>query len=444
MKYFLIALACVVVAVGGFFLIRFLQHPAQIVVESPQTPTDDLASTVWVEVVSGGVFYTAPATGATEAVVSSGDIVGTGGVLRTDTTGKAIIHFPDSSFASLDTGTRLTISETSYDPTTQSLVAKLFLSSGRVWSKIFDLATPTSAWEVKTSNAVATVRGTAFGMEYSNKTSRVLGSQHTVRVVPISKNVMTKAQVDVKEDEQVEISDAQADAIASGKVAPVSFMTPKRIDTARDMWASAGKKEEVKFETELQRLKTDGEQNPKQLRVKMRMLFEKPFREKIRTRILETQNSTTPTPSVNEPTSDNSGVKPAGTPTGTPQPTTASTTTSTTASAKIVLTTKADLSSVTAGSIVNFSAIVVRSDGSRQDVTGAAAWKVVGDIGTFPKPGTFQPSLIGAATELEKAPGAVVVSYDDPKTRTTLSAKSEIFYVQNSPNDPTAIAPLGT
>ncbi len=445
MKYVLGVAAIVIVAVVGFFGFRFLQRSSDVTIMPQQVPTDELATTVWVEVLGGKVFYASAAT-ATEVPVASGDVVQAGGTVRTDGQGKAVIHFPDSSFASLDVNTKLTLSETSYDPTTQSLVAKFFLTSGRVWSKIFDLATPTSAWEVKTANAVATVRGTAFGMEYRDKKSRVLGSQHTVRVVPVSKSVMTKAQVDVKEDEQVEITDAQADAIASGRTAPTSFVSPRRIDPAIDPWAANGKKEEARYEGELKKLKDSGVSSPKELRVKMRTLFEKQFegliKERVRAIVPTTQPSTDDSQNPTGPTGTTVQPTPSGQQSGSTGTTSTATTTPTGTAAKVVLTTKADLSSVTAGSVVNFSAVLVRPDGSRQDVTAASKWNVVGDIGSFPTPGKFQPSLTGSATELEKAPGAVVVSFDDQKTGSVLSAKSDIFYVQNSPSDPNAV-PIG-
>ena len=49
---------------------------------------------------------------------------------------------------------------------------------GQAWSKIISLATPDSVWEVRTSTAVATVRGTAFGMGTDG--NPVIGSENKV------------------------------------------------------------------------------------------------------------------------------------------------------------------------------------------------------------------------------------------------------------------------
>jgi hypothetical protein len=44
------------------------------------------------------------------------------------------------------------------------------------------LATTDSYWEVESSNAVASVRGTAFGMEYADEETEITGSENTVEV----------------------------------------------------------------------------------------------------------------------------------------------------------------------------------------------------------------------------------------------------------------------
>ena len=53
-----------------------------------------------------------------------------------------------------------------FEEKTNKLNVRLNLLWGRVWSKVITVLTPESAWEVKTTSAVAVVRGTAFGVEY--------------------------------------------------------------------------------------------------------------------------------------------------------------------------------------------------------------------------------------------------------------------------------------
>lgn len=85
---------------------------------------------------------------------------------------------------------------------------------GRVWSKVVSFVTPESLWEVRTSNAVAVVRGTAFGVEYTSSTqkrvTRIIGNERTVAVGvldPITKGVIKMDVGIIKPNTYTEIND---------------------------------------------------------------------------------------------------------------------------------------------------------------------------------------------------------------------------------------------
>ena len=161
----------------------------------------DTGALPWVEVLKPGVFSAA-------RELKTGDELRTPATIKTNSTGLANIYFPDGSVARLDSNTELVLEEGSYDGADKTLRVKMLLSVGRVWSKILELATPRSSWEVKTANAVATVRGTAFGVEYISGKTTVVGSEHSVAVANLDQNTSTillESQVMTVADGVVEV-----------------------------------------------------------------------------------------------------------------------------------------------------------------------------------------------------------------------------------------------
>ncbi len=141
--------------------------------------TDESTARPWIEVINGKVRIKAE-DGWQE--LQTGDEISNGSVISTDSTGLADIHMPDGSSVQLDSDSEITFEQADYIEDSDSLKVKIQLAAGRVWSKIIELATPESYWEVKTNNAVASVRGTAFGMEYNDEETQIIGSENTVEV----------------------------------------------------------------------------------------------------------------------------------------------------------------------------------------------------------------------------------------------------------------------
>lgn len=72
------------------------------------------------------------------------------------------IRFPDGTVMRLSEKSNLKMNEVSYNKRTEGKSVKVGLSLGKLWAKVRKLATPDSSVEVKTSNAVAGVRGTVY------------------------------------------------------------------------------------------------------------------------------------------------------------------------------------------------------------------------------------------------------------------------------------------
>ncbi len=72
------------------------------------------------------------------------------------------IRFPDGTIMRLSEKSHLKMSEVKYDKQTESKNMKVTLSLGKIWAKVKKLVTPDSSVEVRTTNAVAGVRGTVY------------------------------------------------------------------------------------------------------------------------------------------------------------------------------------------------------------------------------------------------------------------------------------------
>ncbi len=190
MKLKTLIIAVILLAIAGVFLIinRSIAPTADNiknnhVIIDETSPADEEKLTEknlpWVEVLSSLV---EKKSGEEWLELISGDQLKSGDIVKTDSSGLANIYFPDGSVIRLDSNSQIVISEADYDNNTKTLKLKIKLLAGRVWSKIFELATNESYWEVETANAVAAVRGTAFGVEYENNETVVIGWENTVEV----------------------------------------------------------------------------------------------------------------------------------------------------------------------------------------------------------------------------------------------------------------------
>src|SRR3989344_3454966 len=106
----------------------------------------------WIEVLKPGFSEISFGGAKTIRQLKTGDELQAPTIIKTNNVGLADIYFPNGSVARLDSDTELVLEQGSYSGKDKTLRVKILLSAGRVWSKIFELATPQSLWEVRTAH----------------------------------------------------------------------------------------------------------------------------------------------------------------------------------------------------------------------------------------------------------------------------------------------------
>jgi hypothetical protein len=382
-------------------------------------------ASAWVEVTKPTVTKM-DATGAT-TTLSTGDEVSAGSVISTDAKGTALVHFPDGSFAKLDPGTSLTLSAVDYDETTGASRVHLKLSAGTLWSKVLDLVGVGSSWQVETSNAVATVRGTSF-MATSNKGKTIIvGIEHAVAVAALRKDTHEPlpAETSVTANAELTVDDVNLAGLASGS-SKLSTTTVSA-DIVKGAAYAAFIEREKQFDSLRDTLRAQYGDDA-QFRKAFREAELKDFKEVI---LEERSKTTEPVPAIDSstngtPVETTSNSATTHTTTAVPtvtQPAPATTpsvsssgggspTTAEAQATSLLVTTDVDLSrGITDGDSISFHAILVYSDGTKKDVTSLAKWNVINKIGEFPSPGRFTADLPADYAELGEVSGAVYATY---------------------------------
>lgn len=409
-RFAALMLAGLAVAVGGAFFA--FKKAAPIIPPAIPVENEKVAGTAqmpWIEVVRSQAVEHGAREGGEGRVLKTGDEVALGKMIETDSKGIANIYFPDGSVLRLDANTKIVLDEASLDPASQGLSARIFLSSGRVWSKVLALLTPSSLWEVKTSNAVATVRGTAFGMTaFKGKTS-VIGAEHTVGVQaidPETRKTIGK-EVLVAPDKLVEVAEKDIPLIKNAKKELAVEKASAKI--LADPWVKNAKDADKKYDEKIEQLRTGGVET-------------KTLREYLRTNIRQELKIEEPSKELSpERTESKNDTIPQSAPPQHP--------------AELAVRTSADLKNVTEGDRIQFRAIFTGPDGQAHDVTADARWAVIGSIGKVVSSGTFLAELGPDVSELGSAPGAITAVWKNPKTGEAMLAKSPIFRVEAKVED---------
>jgi hypothetical protein len=84
------------------------------------------------------------------------------------------LRFPDGTVMRLAAKSNLKMSELAFNKETDSKNVKVNLSTGKLWANVKKLTTSDSSVEVKTSNAVAGVRGTVYRVNVEDDQSAVV------------------------------------------------------------------------------------------------------------------------------------------------------------------------------------------------------------------------------------------------------------------------------
>lgn len=84
------------------------------------------------------------------------------------------LRFPDGTIMRLAEKSHLKLNQLSYNKQTEGKNVKVDLSIGKLWAKVKKLTTPDSSVEVRTSNAVAGVRGTVYRVNVEDDKSAMV------------------------------------------------------------------------------------------------------------------------------------------------------------------------------------------------------------------------------------------------------------------------------
>ena len=306
--------------------------------------------------------------------------------------------------ARLEPESRVVLEAGSFDKKTGVLKAGIFLKLGRVWSRVSGLASPESSWEVKTSNAVATVRGTAFGVEFSKGHTWVLVKENKVALKALEPETNKElAEVEIREAQAVRIKPEELPALAAGKAELKIESKPKDILEAEWVKRNAGL--DLEFDKKMKELKKEN------------ILPEAEFLEKLNQElILEAklepvlkEETTLPKTQFPEPRVAPEVLK------GEPE------------ALNILALQK--FTTLTEGETASFTAYLILSDGSRREVTKEASWRVLGDIGAVVA-GIFTAKLAPDVAELGEVKGQVIAIFKDASSGKELLGASEIFTVK--------------
>lgn len=394
----------------GFGVIIILLLVAWGFSRSEKQDPDGFGALPWIEVIADDVVVTMSEND--EAFVAqTGDELPDGALIVTSATGAARIHFPDGSFARLDPSSELTITSVSFDPKNDELLVRMMLASGTVWSKVVSLATEDSLWEVRTSQAVAAVRGTAFGVDVEN--------ENTMRVIGIEDKVVVTHTDDTNEDEVVVTPDTEV----SMRDKVMSDLLALRDDMKNDEDYQRFVDEKEAFDTMLEELrgayKSEREWR-KALREQKVEAFRDAMREARGNRRRTTDNSqqttNNPQPTTEEMESDELEVREVPVVPGREF-------------IRLDVVPGRALDRVIEGDNIGFKAFLVSSTGEQEDITTKAQWNVVGDIGAFEKPGSFKASLKPEHREYGSWPGGVSVKFKDIQTQKEFEGATAPFKV---------------
>lgn len=441
------AIIGIFIVAGGIFLATgFFKEKNQ-----PGIKDEPFAiSKPWVEVLRANVFELKE-NGDIERELQTGDELEAGARIKTDKIGAANIYFPDGSVARLDSDTQIILEEGLFDKQSGKISVKITLAVGKVWSKIFELATPDSLWEVKTSNAVATVRGTAFGTIYFNGKSAIIGSENKVKIGiidPGTKNVIKEKETVISPDKFVEIGDEDILKIKQEKIAMETMVKDAPREILEQVWVQESKKSDSELNQKIESFKEKG-LSGEELKEEFKNYIRQKFEEKIIERRSESESGKlkeeqilklppeTEKKEFNEVKSEEKLIETSG---EIKEQEIQGTGILEISPKKLILETKNNLAAVGEGDRIIFAAILLMSDGSRRDITGSVQWQVLGNIGLMEKPGIFLAKLGESIAEAGSAFGSITASWKDQKTGASFLANSPIFKVEAKIEE-TAIPP---
>ncbi|RJQ36418.1 hypothetical protein C4552_03970 [Candidatus Parcubacteria bacterium] len=107
--------------------------------------------------------------------------VGGGWRIETSRDGRALLESPDETLVTLDQNTELTV--VAHDADARR--SKFSLAGGRAWTRVKKLFDQDELYEIRSSNAVATVRGTSFSFGYAAGVTTLLVAEGIVGILAL-------------------------------------------------------------------------------------------------------------------------------------------------------------------------------------------------------------------------------------------------------------------
>lgn len=136
-----------------------------------QSPT---IKTITVTTLEKGVFLKT-SSDAPEVEVQDSASTSPGQIVSTSVSGRALIEWPLNHPTLLDYSSQVSIADTS--DSNQNI---LELIGGEIWSRTENITEKSETFEIKTTNAVAVVRGTSFGLSFFNNNTTLLVADGSV------------------------------------------------------------------------------------------------------------------------------------------------------------------------------------------------------------------------------------------------------------------------
>lgn len=155
--------------------------------------------------------------------LKKGDLISKDLEIRVAEKARIELRFPDGTVMRLAERSRLRMNEISYNSKTDGKKVNVGLSLGKLWAKVKKLATEDSSVEVKTSNAVAGVRGTVYGVHVEEDASSL------VRVYDGSVSVANSPKSE---------SEGRSKAMAPHEVAGPHEVPPPYHEVSREEWTA--------------------------------------------------------------------------------------------------------------------------------------------------------------------------------------------------------------
>lgn len=427
-----VLIGAVAILGGTFYLINNSKN---------QLPVEPQTAPVVIQVIKSGVFILDDNGKGTPII--SGTSLKAGTTITTDTSGEAELEFPSGSVARVDHQTTLTLTDHFFDENSGTSETSLFLKLGRVWSRVAKLATPASSWEVKTSNIVAAVRGTAFNVGFTkDKKSRILVDKDSVSLKALNSDTKeVLGETIVQEKKFVEL-DAAKKILPAGKIEatapPAGFVEDEWI-TKNQKQDEAIKEKIGKREIELQEKAAKFEKELDKHNEKLEFRIQE-MKKNLRER--EDKEKQT-SESVKEALEKNKAENPSDNLLNRTSPTDIqSNTLSGSGSLNTnVKTTTLHIKPVNKqsayfeGTDVSFIATLELTDGTQTDITEKVQWSVKGPIGTIGSNGVLKTGITDVnAAEFGKADGSVNAAFNLSEGR-VLNASEPVTIISPPPTD---------